>query len=229
MKPTPNFSIENEYPNMTVIGVDEAGRGPLAGPVIASAVIWPQTPDPWPLITDSKQMTLAKRNAAYDWITKNTTWAIGIASAEEIDEINILQASLLAMKRAVENLPCHCEREARGNPVTPEPLELLDCHARRHDRRRARNDKIVLVDGNRPIPDLNCRPVVRGDSKSLSIAAASIIAKVTRDKIMNELHKAHPEYGWDKNAGYPTKSHIAAINEHGITEHHRRTFKPIKN
>jgi len=201
----PNFDIENEFPNMIVAGCDEAGRGPLCGPVVAAAVIFPFAGELALLarsagvvaITDSKKMTHAQREAAYDWLTKNTTWSIGICSAAEIDELNILQASLLAMKRAVEGLsqqPC-----------------------------------FVLVDGNRMPEGVAGRAVVKGDSKSLSIAAASIIAKVTRDRIMTELARAYPEYGWDKNAGYPTAAHLAAIKEHGINEHYRKTFGPVKD
>jgi len=204
----PDFNIELEYPNQIVAGTDEAGRGPLAGPVVAAAVIFPSfigndlVTEPGHLpssihITDSKKMTAVQRELAYDWIIKNTIWTTALATAQEIDEINILQASLLAMRRAVDALP-----------KTPD---------------------ITLVDGNHPIQNLNCRTVIRGDSISLSIAAASIIAKVTRDRIMQELAKAHPEYGWDKNAGYPTRAHCATIEKHGITLHHRKTFKPIKD
>jgi len=214
----PTFEIENEHPNLIVAGTDEAGRGPLAGPVVAAAVIFPSPSfvipatagigiinseqsknliPPSIIITDSKKLTAAQRDTAYDWITKNTIWASALATAREIDEINILQASLLAMRRAIDALPS-----------APD---------------------ITLVDGNKAIPNLNCRPIVKGDSKSLSIAAASIIAKVTRDRIMQELAQEFPKYGWDKNAGYPTKAHRTAIEQYGITPHHRKTFHPIKD
>ncbi len=194
---TPDFSIENEITARIIAGCDEAGRGPLCGPVVAGAVIFPDRTIEIPvIIRDSKKMSLTQRTAAYDWITKNTIWAVGMCSPDEIDELNILWASMLAMTRAVENLsicPEHC-----------------------------------LIDGNRVPHDLNGTAVVRGDAKSLSIAAASIVAKVTRDRIMDDLSAQFPEYGWDKNAGYPTKTHLMAIEKYGITKHHRRTFAPVK-
>jgi ribonuclease HII len=202
MKPTPTFDIENEYPGMIVAGVDEAGRGPLCGPVIAAAVIFTNArqylfSQHGIVINDSKQMTQAQREAAYEWITQNTIWTTGQCSPVEIDEINILQASLLAMTRAVNTLP------------------------RRQD--------FVLVDGNKMPAGMTGRAIVKGDTKSISIAAASIVAKVTRDRIMRELARKYPQYGWDKNAGYPTAAHLAAINAHGINEYYRKTFAPIKN
>ena len=160
---TPNFDIENEFPNMIVAGCDEAGRGPLCGPVVAAAVVIARSPEGDAaipsFIKDSKKMTAAQRIAAYDWITANTIWAIGICSPAEIDELNILQASLLAMKRAVTGLSTQPD--------------------------------FVLIDGNRMPEGLTGRAVVKGDSKSLSIAAASIIAKVTRDRIMSELAREY--------------------------------------
>lgn len=199
----PNFDIENEYGEMIVAGTDEAGRGPLCGPVVAAAVIFKERLYPLELadkkgivITDSKKMTRIQRETAYYWIVKNTIWSIGLCSAKEIDDINILQASMLAMRRAVDAL--------------------------------VQKPDITLVDGNKTPDGLNARAVVKGDSKSLSIAAASIVAKVTRDRIMMELAEDFPEYGWDKNAGYPTKSHIAAMQEYGITKHHRRTYGPVR-
>lgn len=197
MKTTPTFDIENETGCSIVAGVDEAGRGPLCGPVVAGAVVFPRRDIEIPVvIRDSKQMTAHMRAAAYDWIVHNTIWAIGMCSAAEIDELNILHASMLAMQRAVQNLGC-----------VPQ---------------------FCLVDGNRSPMDLHGAPVVRGDAKSLSIAAASIIAKETRDKIMHDLAAQFPMYAWDKNAGYPTPEHLRAIEKYGINEHYRKTYKPVK-
>jgi len=197
MLQTPNFDIENEYPNIIVAGTDEAGRGPLCGPVVAAAVIFPARQNACPTINDSKKLSKAQRERAYDWITKNTIWATGQCSAEEIDDINILEASLLAMKRAITGL--------------------------------SKRPDFVLVDGNKMPNGIQGRAVVKGDSKSMSIAAASIIAKVSRDRIMDELSREFPNYGWDRNAGYPTAAHVEAIRRHGITPHHRKTFQPVKD
>ncbi len=197
MKTNPDFSIESECGAFPIAGVDEAGRGPLCGPVVAAAVIFPDhTIDIPVIIRDSKQMTATQRDAAYDWITQNTIWAVAECSPAEIDDLNILWASMLAMERAVEKL----------------------------DTRPA----LCLIDGNRVPKNLTGRPVVKGDAKSLSIAAASIIAKVTRDNLMHELSKQYPQYSWDKNAGYPTQSHLRAIEKYGINEHYRKSFGPIK-
>lgn len=197
MKAVPNFDIELEINTAFIAGVDEAGRGPLCGPVVAAAVIFKSMTGEMPLITDSKQMTHTKRQIAFDWINKNCLVGIGQCSPKEIDELNILHASMLAMKRAIAALP-----------QTP---------------------NFVLVDGNRLPPDVVGRAVVKGDAKSVSIAAASIIAKETRDKIMCDLSIKHPNYCWDKNAGYPTTEHLRAIKEFGINEHYRKSFKPIKD
>ncbi len=197
MKTNPDFSIENEIASDVVAGVDEAGRGPLCGPVVAAAVIFSSRDIEIPvIIRDSKQMTASQRAAAYDWITRNTKWAVGMCAPNEIDELNILWASMCAMERAVAGLNC----------------ENVHC----------------LVDGNRVPKKLNGTPVVKGDAKSISIAAASIVAKETRDRIMADLARQFPEYGWDKNAGYPTKTHLQAIEKYGITVHHRKTFGPVK-
>lgn len=196
-KTPPDFSLEIATGAQLIAGIDEAGRGPLCGPVVAAAVIFPRHDIEIPvIIRDSKQMTPAQRACAYDWITNNTIWAVAECSPAEIDELNILWASMTAMKRAIDKLPAapdHC-----------------------------------LIDGNRLPPDLIGTAVVRGDTKSLSIAAASIIAKQTRDKIMHLLAQQYPQYGWDKNAGYPTKSHLRAIDQYGINEHYRKSFGPIK-
>ena len=197
MRTTPDFSYECDSGFEIVAGVDEAGRGPLCGPVVAAAVIFPNRDIEIPvIIRDSKQMTPHARAIAYDWITKNTVWAVGQCSPAEIDELNILWASMLAMTRAVKKL--------------------------------SQAPQFCLIDGNRVPRDLNGAPVVHGDAKSLSIAAASIIAKETRDKIMHTLAAKYPEYAWDKNAGYPTPAHLQAIEKYGINEHYRKSFGPIK-
>ena len=197
MKESPTFDIENNYGFELIAGVDEAGRGPLCGPVVAAAVVFPRRDIEIPvIIRDSKQMTSHMRGAAYDWIVHNTIWAVAQCSAAEIDQMNILNALLVAMARAVQKL-------------TQMP-------------------QFCLIDGNKLPPDLNGMAVVKGDAKSLSIAAASIIAKETRDKIMHELAVQYPMYAWDKNAGYPTPEHLRAIEKYGINQHYRKSFKPIK-
>ncbi|MGK2285725.1 ribonuclease HII [Pedomonas sp. V897] len=179
-----------------VAGIDEAGRGPLAGPVVAAAVVL----DPSRLpdgIHDSKTLSRARREALLEAILDAAHVGIGEAGPEEIDRINILQATFLAMRRAVEALP-----------VSP---------------------AVALVDGNRaprlPIP---CHTVVKGDARCLSIAAASIVAKVTRDRIMDRLAREHPGYGWERNAGYGTAEHLEALRQIGPTPHHRRSFAPVR-
>lgn len=181
-----------------IVGVDEAGRGPLAGPVTAAAV-WL---DPVHLpdgLGDSKKLTAARREALFTQIMAHADVGIGHATPAEIDAINILQATFLAMRRAIAAL--------RFAP------------------------DLALVDGNRLPPDLGCagQTIIKGDGKVASIAAASIIAKVTRDRIMSDLNLRHPGYGWSKNAGYPTKRHINAIADLGVTPEHRQSFGPIRN
>ena len=148
------------------------------------------------VIRDSKKMSAAQRAMAYDWITQNTVWAVGQCGPAEIDELNILWASMRAMERAVAALK-----------------QMPD---------------VCLIDGNRVPKELKGQAVVKGDAKSLSIAAASIIAKETRDKIMHDLALQFPQYAWDKNAGYPTAEHLRAIEKYGINEHYRKTFGPVK-
>ena len=194
----PDFALEMEAGGV-VAGVDEAGRGPWAGPVVAAAAILDPETLPHHVqeqLDDSKKLTATVRDRLFDALTGNIYQGVGIASVDEIDTQNILAATMLAMQRAVHNLP-----------VQPE---------------------IALVDGNRA-PDLSCpvRTVVRGDGLSLSIAAASIVAKGTRDRIMAELALKHPGYAWDRNAGYGTKAHREGLDRFGVTEHHRRSFKPI--
>ena len=199
MRSIPDFSIEQNCGKKIIAGLDEAGRGPLCGPVVAGAVVFKKHNfDDMPIISDSKQMSEKQRNIAYDWITNNPdiVWGVAQCSAAEIDEMNILQASLTAMKRAICALGINVE--------------------------------YCLVDGNKMPKDLIGEPVVKGDAKSLSIAAASVLAKVTRDRIMTELSKKYPQYEWEKNAGYPTQQHLQAIDKYGINEHYRKTYRPVK-
>jgi ribonuclease HII len=179
-----------------IAGIDEAGRGPLAGPVVSAAVILPDSFN-CPGVTDSKKLSEKKRNALFPEINAQAlAVGIGMASHQEIDQINILQASLLSMKRAVQNLT-----------LGPDYL---------------------LIDGKFTIDmDLPQRAIVKGDSKSISIAAASIIAKVTRDRFMATLHKTYPQYNFIQHKGYPTKAHKQAIIEHGPSPVHRKTFNGV--
>ena len=179
-----------------IAGVDEAGRGPLAGPVVAAAVI---LDDMAPIagLADSKVLSERKRERLYDEIRgKALCCSIAMASVEEIDRLNILQATMLAMQRAVQGL--------RLKPTK------------------------VLVDGNRlPRLDVLAEAIVQGDAKVQAISAASILAKVTRDRMLAELHEQHPEYGFDRHKGYGTAQHLAALKEHGPLPMHRRSFAPV--
>lgn len=193
----PDFSFEDQYP-APVAGIDEAGRGPWAGPVVAAAVVLDrgQFPDG---LDDSKKLSAKRRAALFDLIRQQAEVGVGIGTVEEIDRLNIARATDLAMARAVETLP---HRPA-----------------------------FLLIDG-RQVPrnlDLPARPIIKGDGISLSIAAASIIAKVTRDKIMIELATANPGYSWETNVGYGTEAHRLGLNKLGVTSHHRRSFRPIHN
>ena len=197
----PDFSFEADLQAQgfgLVAGVDEVGRGPLAGPVTAAAVILDPSNVPAGL-NDSKVLYTKKREVLYDLILQHSSVSVVHVSVEEIDRINILQASLLAMKQAISQLD-------------PGP-------------------SFVLIDGNRipaelPVPS---HAIVKGDAKSVSIAAASIVAKITRDRLMTDLARQNPGYGWDKNAGYPTKEHQLALQHLGVSPHHRRSFKSVHN
>lgn len=196
MPPTPTYEIEDQFSGI-VAGVDEAGRGPWAGPVVAAAVILNRETAPAG-VRDSKTLTENRRRVLAAELWKTAKIGVGVASVDEIDQMNILAASLLAMARAVANLP-----------VRP---------------------AVALVDGNIK-PKLQCRAytVVGGDAKSVSIAAASIIAKTTRDRMMTELARDFPHYAWNSNKGYPAPAHRAALLKFGVTPHHRRSFSPIHN
>ena len=194
MKPIPDFTIEEKFGGL-VCGVDEVGRGALCGPVVAAAVILDKRnyPDG---INDSKLLPRSKREGLHTELLRSASVGLGSAQVGEVEQLNVLNAALLAMERAVSNL---C--------LMPE---------------------MALVDGNR-VPKLVCpaRSVVGGDRKSISIAAASIVAKVTRDRLMAKLASQHPGYGWETNSGYGTPQHIEAIRTAGITRHHRRGFGPV--
>ncbi len=200
----PDFSYEKNCNTKGLIfGIDEAGRGPWCGPVVAACVCFPEfqiDPTLAQQINDSKKLSAAKREKLFPLIMNSGAYiGIGQASAQEIDDINILQATFLAMHRALE------DATQKG------------CQA-----------DFALIDGNRlPKWDIPCQCLIKGDSLSLSIASASIVAKVTRDHIMQELAKEYPQYGWDRNAGYGTADHIAALQKYGVTPHHRKTYKPV--
>ena len=197
----PNFEIEKEQQGF-IIGIDEAGRGPLAGPVVASAVgfLEYKNNDYITLLNDSKKLTYKKREFLYQKLTtdSNVQYSFSIISPKIIDKINILEATKLAMQDCAEKIK--------------------------------KDFTYSLIDGNQKMisENFNPIPIVKGDSKSISIAAASIIAKHSRDLIMQDLAKTHPEYSWESNAGYGTKKHIEAIKKYGITEHHRRSFAPVR-
>ncbi len=181
-------------------GVDEVGRGPLNGPVVTACVVLPRD---FVLegLTDSKKLTEKKRDKYYDYIIEHAVaYATGECSAEEIDKYNILEATKIAMKRAIDKVK--------------EQVNL----------------EYVLIDGNMKLDlDIPYQSIVKGDYKSISIAAASVVAKVTRDRMMYELDKKYPMYGYAKHKGYPTKAHIEAINKYGIIDGYRKTFGPVKD
>jgi ribonuclease HII len=186
------YRFEQQYPNQIVAGVDEAGRGPMAGPVVASAVIVNQNKI-IPGIKDSKKLSFNARQILYNQITTHYIYSTYIVSPAEIDQINILEATKKACELAVK------------------------CLNTRPD--------IVLVDGNMKFTDQRFISIIKGDNLSVSIAAASIVAKVTRDHLMIELDKEYPEYLWRKNFGYGTKAHLESMEKYGITMHHRKSFK----
>lgn len=198
----PDFAFEQaamERGALVVAGVDEVGRGPLAGPVTAAAVVLDPAGIP-PGLNDSKRLSAARREVLADAIwSQARSAAVAHASVEEIDTLNILHASLLAMRRALA------------------ALSLPPDHA--------------FIDGNRLPQDLCCPAdtLIKGDARCLSVAAASILAKVARDRIMADLARDWPGYGWETNAGYPSAAHLAALKRLGVTPHHRRSFAPVRN
>jgi len=200
-KAGPDFELETGIvarlgSTTRVCGVDEAGRGPLAVPVLAAAVVLDAKNIPKGL-NDSKKLSPAARIRMFTELQAAAWIGVGAASVREIDHLNILRANDLAMRRAIDRLPFSVDW--------------------------------ALIDGNRSPPDLPCGAdaIVKGDGRCLSIAAASIVAKVIRDRIMDKLAARHPAFGWSRNSGYPTAGHRAAIAEHGVTAHHRRSFRMI--
>ena len=184
--------------NIIIAGVDEVGRGCLAGPVVSAAVIL-NNKISIKGIRDSKKIPFKERILLSNYIKKNSIFSIGVASIKEIDEINILNASLLSMKRALDKLKIKPSMAYIDGPFTPENLEM------------------------------ESKAFIKGDEKFTCISAASIVAKVSRDLLMIKLSKKHPNYFWHKNFGYGTKDHMAGLRKYGVTEHHRKKFKPIHN
>jgi len=205
----PHLEVEKKYWNQGiegVVGIDEAGRGPLAGSVVAGAVIVipsilenaKKAPE-YKLIRDSKTLSSKQREKAFDFIVQNFEWGVGWSDEKSIDRVNILQASYLAMKKAISDL-----------------------------KRKTESDiEIILVDGRSPIPNMSMKQenIVGGDKFVFSISAASIIAKVTRDRMMLMLHEKYPEYGFEKHKGYGTKLHFEMIKKHGPCDAHRKSFR----
>ncbi len=195
----PHYELELAHatPHL-VCGIDEAGRGPWAGPVVAASAMFASERDIPARINDSKKLSHKAREALFEQICATASFGIGIASVEEIDTLNIWGATALAMKRALEALPL--------------------------------KPAFALIDGNRVPKDFPCdaRAIVKGDGTSLSIAAASIIAKVTRDRMMGELHEQFPHYGFASHMGYGTAAHSTALRKHGICHAHRKSFAPIR-
>lgn len=196
------YKYENEYKSKGfkyIGGCDEAGRGPLYGPVVAACCVLPSD---FVLegLNDSKQLSPKKREMYYSYLIENTIYGIGIVGPKEIDEINIYEASRKAMMMAIEEV-----------------------------RKKVKLD-IVLTDAM-PLPDLDIpyQDIIKGDAKSITIAASSVIAKVTRDHMMDEIDKKYPQYGFARHKGYPTKAHIEAINKYGLIDGYRLTYAPIKN
>ena len=194
----PDFALERRHwaaGRRFVAGLDEAGRGCLAGPVVAAAVVLPPEAD-LPGLDDSKKLSPARREAMLERICAEALGVgVGLCSPEEVDRMNVLRATLEAMRRAVSDLV-----------LAPD---------------------VLLVDGNQPLaaPPCTQETVVRGDTRCLSIAAASVVAKVTRDRLMVRLHADYPHYGWAQHKGYPTAAHYAALAAHGPSPHHRRSFR----
>jgi ribonuclease HII len=243
-----------------VIGIDEAGRGPLAGPVVAAATTvrndqFPMTNfqsnpndqifnDPmWDLVRDSKKLSAKQREGIFDFIQENFYVGVGLCDHKTVDRINILEASFLAMKKAVadlqKNLKHKKEKHSTCHSRLACPLGVARDRESSHkskfislDSRFRGNDKsiIILVDGNKKIPNLSMEQmaVVGGDRIVKSISAASIIAKVTRDRIMLNMHKKYPQYQFDKHKGYGTKLHFATLQKNGPCEIHRKSFSPVR-
>lgn len=201
-----------------VVGIDEAGRGPLAGPVVAAAAWYRSSQGDFPrgeerytrLIRDSKTLSGHQREEAYRWIVEHFEIGVGSVDAETIDRVNILQATFLAMREAVSH-------------ITDEKRQTMN------ERDGDERSVLILVDGNRVIPDMPCKQeaIVKGDARSVSIAAASIVAKVTRDRMMCDMDRLYPEYGFLQHKGYGTAQHIEVLRRFGPCPIHRQSFAPV--
>ncbi len=203
----PTIRPEKEFSStcgdLVVGGVDEAGRGPLAGPVVAACVVWSFEKRRPPGLGDSKQLSPATRERLFGAIQRSAlSWGLGLSHADEIDLINILEATRLASARAVEEASRRLPGGLRIRALVTDALDI-------------------------PVLGIPIHPIIKGDQKSASIAAASILAKVTRDRLMDGWHKEFPEYGWDRNRGYPTKDHYCALRRHGPTILHRMSFSGV--
>jgi len=199
----PDFTLEEQYGNI-VCGIDEVGRGPLAGPVVTACVYIPTEKRGLSFISglqDSKKLTRIKLEYLEAYIKEHCIWSVAECTVDEIDSLNILQASLKAMQKSFVAIP-FAHRKGMS--------ALIDGH---------------ILPMNMPCP---AYAIKKGDDRSSSIAAASIIAKLTRDRIMENLHIEHPQYGWNTNVGYPSPAHKVAIKNHGITIHHRKSFAPVR-
>lgn len=199
----PDFTLEEQYGSL-VCGIDEVGRGPLAGPVVTACVYIPLEKRKLSFVSglqDSKKLTRTKLEYFEAYIKEHCIWSIAECNVEEIDSLNILQASLYAMQKSFVAMP------------------LIH-----------KKGMSALIDGHMLPPNMPCPSyaIKQGDDRSSSIAAASIIAKLARDRIMESLHDTHPIYGWNTNVGYPSPAHKAAIKKHGVTIHHRKSFAPVR-
>lgn len=234
-----------------IIGIDEAGRGPLAGPVVAAAVLprslqfvisdlEKENENPnyklqiknYNLIRDSKTLSERQRESLYDFIQENFFTGVGICDHKTVDRMNILQASFLAMKKALTNLQSISNDKILKTKASGKinVRKRLNDSALKNSKFNQNSKQILLVDGNQKIPNFSKEQIAipQGDQKIKSISAASIIAKVTRDRIMREMHKVYPQYGFDRHKGYGTKIHMEALKKYGPCKIHRRSFAPIK-
>ncbi len=235
-KSDPDPDFDPGFPG-PVCGLDEVGRGPLAGPVVAACVHIPESAQDlpfWQEVKDSKKLSPKARDRLFDLIRAHASYGIAECSVAEIDRMNILQASLHAMTRA------YAAMTTRRESSFPRRRESFSAMPPEDPRFHGDDNNVLisaprmataLIDGNQSPKDLPCptQCIVKGDSKSRSIAAASILAKVTRDRLMITLAKDYPAYGWEKNMGYPAPAHLEALRLHGPTPHHRTSFAPIKH
>ncbi len=204
----PDFSFEQKYQQKICFGLDEVGRGPLVGPVTAACVYVPKDKQDlsfWLDVKDSKKISKPKRALLFDLITEHCHYGIAEAGIDEIAEHNIIGASYLAMRRAYEKCL--------------------------HSTSQDDHERLALIDGKAPPTSFPCpfEMIIKGDNISSSIAAASILAKVSRDRLMSSYAEQYPHYGWESNSGYPTKEHLDAIDVYGITEFHRPSYGPVQN